>query len=156
MARAMNTIPSSSSFSVSELSLSSSSELTITRTGAAARQRELVWRTGHPVGEGLGARTSPGAVVTPGWQWAGTVDCSHPTPPAPLVRTCKPRLPPVLPASCQGTFLCVFPLGASLLREMFFCKGRATSWEQLGPAPCKPLPPTQVALQARDVHCHPG
>lgn len=43
VARATNTIPSSSSFSVSELSLSSSSELTITRTGAAGRWRGLVW-----------------------------------------------------------------------------------------------------------------
>lgn len=82
-----------------------------------------------PTGEGLGASTTLGAVMPPSWQQAGTAGCSHPTPPCPLARTCKPHLPLALPASCQGTFLCVFPLGASLVREMFFCKGRGTSWD---------------------------
>ena len=96
-----------------------------------------------PMG-GLGASTTLGAVVPPSWQWSGT---SRPIPPhpGPLARTCKPRLPPALPASCQGTFLCVFPLGASLVREMFFCEGRGTGWDlpRANPLPqprwpCKP------------------
>lgn len=82
-----------------------------------------------PMGEGLGASATLGAVVPPSWQWAGTAGCSHPTPTGPLARTCKPRLPPALPVSCQGTFLCVFPLGALLVREMFFCEGRGTGWD---------------------------
>lgn len=77
-----------------------------------------------PMGEGLGAGGTLGAAM----HRAGSGQ-AHSTPPGPLARTCTPRLPPALPASCQGTFLCVFPLGASLVREMFFCEGRGTGWD---------------------------
>lgn len=70
--------------------------------------------------------------------------CSHPITPGPLARTFHPHLPLALPASCQGTFLCVFPLGASLVREMFFCEKRGTGWD----LPCVLPQMQQVVLRA--------
>lgn len=90
---------------------------------------------GHPVGEGLHSWERDLVLVQP-WVLSCTEvavgrhsGLLHATPPGPLARNFKPHLPSALPASCQGTFLCVFPLDASLVREMFFCEGRGTSWD---------------------------
>ena len=114
VARAMNTIPSSSSLSVSELSLSSSSELTITRTGAAARWRELVWRVGHPVGEGLHPQEDLGLaqrwVLSCHRAGSGKAQRAAPIPPhqvplpGPANLTChRPYLPPARGRFCASS-----------------------------------------------------
>lgn len=115
VARAMNTIPSSSSLSVSELSLSSSSELTITRTGAADRWRDLVWRLGHPVGEGLHPWEKDLVLAQP-WvlschqassrqaQQAALIPPHHVPLPGPASLTCHwPYLPPARGHFCASS-----------------------------------------------------
>lgn len=141
MARAMNTIPSSSSLSVSELSLSSSSELTITSTGAAARQG-AAWGPGTLQTDPLHPREKDLVPAQPRCCRASELAVGRHRVLTPC-RTRGHRLPPASPASCQGTPLCVLPLGASLVREMSFCRARGT-W--LGPALCKPRRCPQVAL----------
>lgn len=141
MARAMNTIPSSSSLSVSELSLSSSSELTITSTGAAARQGDA-WGPGTLQTDPLHPREKDLVPAQPRCCRASELAVGRHSVLTPC-RTRGHRLPPASPASCQGTPLCVLPLGASLVREMSFCRARGT-W--LGPALCKPRRCPQVAL----------